>query len=68
MSIDEMENENITLKERIKDLENVLIPQVIFSNPITKMKPWKSFDGTLESSSTLIGTLSLLVDVIKDVG
>jgi len=68
MSIDEMENENLTLKERIKYLENVLIPPPIFSNPITKMKPWKSSDGTPKSSSRLRGTLGLLVDVIKYVG
>jgi hypothetical protein len=65
MSIDEMENENLTLKERIKELENVLIPPPILSNPITKMKPWKSSNGTPKSSSILRGTLSLLVDVIK---
>jgi hypothetical protein len=28
LSIDEMENENVTLKERIKELDNALIPPV----------------------------------------
>jgi hypothetical protein len=46
MFVDEMENENSTLKDRIKELESALMPPPIFSSPIATMQPWKSFDGT----------------------
>jgi hypothetical protein len=68
MSVDEMENENSTLKDRIKELESALMPPPIFSSPIATMQPWKSFDGTPESSSILRGTSSLLVVVRRYVG
>jgi hypothetical protein len=68
MSVDEMENENANLKERVKELENALMPPPIFSSPIATMQPWKSFDRTPESSSRLRGTSSLLVAVRRYVG
>jgi len=46
MSDGEMENENSTLKERIKELEDALMPPPIFSSPITTIQPWKCLDGT----------------------
>jgi hypothetical protein len=61
MSVGEMENENVILKERIRELENALMPPPIFSNPIATMHPWESFYGMTKSSSRLRGTLSLLI-------
>jgi hypothetical protein len=39
MLIREMESENATLKDRIKELYNTLIPPPIFVNPIDTMQP-----------------------------
>lgn len=38
-SVDEMENENVTLKDRIKELETALMPPPIFFIPIATMHP-----------------------------
>jgi len=37
--VDEMENENSTLKDRIKELESALMPPLIFVSPIATMEP-----------------------------
>jgi len=37
VSVDEMENENSTLKNIIKELERAPMPPPIFSNPIATM-------------------------------
>jgi hypothetical protein len=44
------------------------MPPPIFYILIATMQPWKSLDGTLESSSRLRGTLSLLFVVRRYVG
>jgi hypothetical protein len=64
MSVGEMDNENATLKNIIKEIESDLMRPPIFYNPISTMHPWKSPDGTLKSISRLRGTLSLL-DVVR---
>jgi hypothetical protein len=68
MSVDEMENENATLKDKIKELEITLMHPPIFLSPIAKIQPWKSFEGTPKSNSSLRGTSSLLVAAKRYVG
>jgi hypothetical protein len=68
ISVGEMESENATLKDVIRELNISLIPQPIFSIPITTMQLWKTLDETQESSSKLRGTSILLAAVIRYVG
>jgi len=46
ISFGEMDNENDTLKDIIKELVSASMRPLIFANPISTMHPWKSFDGT----------------------
>jgi hypothetical protein len=41
VSVDEMEVENDILKYRIKELENALMPPLIFASLIAIVQPWK---------------------------
>jgi hypothetical protein len=66
--VDEMEDENVILKDRIKELENALMPPPIFSSPIATIQPWKTLMEHQSSSSKLRGTSSLLVAVRRYVG
>jgi hypothetical protein len=68
MSVDDMEAENIMLKERVKELESTLMPPPIFSTLVSTVQPWKSSDKTPESSLRLKGTSSLLVAVRHYIG
>jgi hypothetical protein len=63
MSVGEMENENATFKEIIKELVSALMSPPIFVSPIATMHPLKSLNGTSKSSSRLRGTSSLLTVV-----
>jgi hypothetical protein len=44
------------------------MPPPIFTSPISIVQPQRNFDGTLESSSKLRGTSSLLDVVRRHVG
>jgi len=68
ISVGEMESENATLKDMIRELEIALTPQPIFASPIATMKLWKNLDETKESISKLRGTSMLLAAVIRYVG
>jgi hypothetical protein len=57
VSVDEMEAENVMLKERVKELEYALMPPPIFASPIATIQPWKSSDRTPESSSKFKGNI-----------
>ena len=43
MFVDEIENENDSFKDKIKELESALMPPPIFSIPIAIIQPWKRF-------------------------
>jgi hypothetical protein len=45
--MDDMEEKNIMIKERVKKLEHTLMPPPIFATPISAVQSWKSFDKTL---------------------
>jgi hypothetical protein len=68
MSVRDMESENATLKYMIRELEISLMLMPIFAIPITTMQPMKTLDGTLDSSSKLRGTSSLLAALKRYVG
>jgi hypothetical protein len=68
MLVGDMEYENSILKERIKELENTLIPPPIFASLIATDQPWRNYDGTQESSSKFKGTSSLLIVVRRYFG
>jgi hypothetical protein len=44
-SIGDIENENVIRKDRVRELENSLIPPPLFSNPITTIKTLKNLEG-----------------------
>ena len=67
-SIGYIENENEIWKYRVRELENSFTPAPLFSNPITTIKPLKTLEGILESSSRLKGTSCLLVTIKRYVG
>jgi hypothetical protein len=64
MFVDDMESENATLKDSIRELEISLVAPPIFTSPIATIQPWKTLDGTPNFSSKLRGT-SILLDVVK---
>jgi len=68
MSVDEMEVENVVLKEMVKELEYALMSPHIFANPIATIQRGKSSEKTPESSSNLKGASSLFVVVRRYVG
>jgi hypothetical protein len=59
-SIGDIENENVFLKDRVRELENSLIPPPLFVSPIAAIQPLKTLEARLESSSILKGTSSFL--------
>jgi hypothetical protein len=67
-SIGDIENENAILKDRVRELENALMPPPLFSSPITTIQPLKTLEGRPESSSRLKGTSSLLAAIRRYVG
>jgi hypothetical protein len=68
MSIGDIENENSILKDRVRELENALMPPPLFSSPIATIQPLRSLEGRPESSSRLKGTSSLLAAIRRYVG
>jgi hypothetical protein len=65
ISIDDMEAENEILKNKVKELENVLMPPPNFAKPLAFVQPEMNLDGLLESSYKWSRTPSLLVVVRK---
>jgi len=65
ISIDEMEAENERLKNKVRELENALIPPPIFARPLVFVQPRMNIDGLPESNLKWRGTPNLLVAVIK---
>jgi hypothetical protein len=41
----DIENENAIRKDRVRELENSLMPPPFFSNPITTIKTLKNLEG-----------------------
>jgi hypothetical protein len=68
MSIGDIENENAILKDRVRELENSLMPPPLFSSPIATIQPLRTLEGRPESSSRLKGTSSFLVSIRRYVG
>jgi hypothetical protein len=65
ISIDDMEAENERLKNKVRELENALMPPPIFAKPLAFVQPGMNPDDLPESSSKWRGTPSLLVAVRK---
>jgi hypothetical protein len=68
MSTGDIENQNDILKDRVRELENVMMPPPLFSSPIATIQPLRSFEGILESSSRLKGTSNLRSSITRYVG
>jgi hypothetical protein len=60
VSIVDMEEENIRLKERIKELEATFMPPPILATPVAMVQPDRILQRTPESSLRLKGISSLL--------
>jgi hypothetical protein len=60
-SIDDIEKENLILKENVNDLEKYLLPRPLFFEPITAIQRLCSLVDVLETSSRLKGSSSLLM-------
>jgi len=60
-SIANMEEENAQLKEKIKELEETLMPPFILASPISMIKLENFFQETRESSARLKGISSLII-------
>jgi hypothetical protein len=67
-SIDEIEKENLILKEKVKELEKYFLPRPLFVEPITTIQPLCSLEDVPETSSRLKGSSSLLMVVRKYIG
>jgi hypothetical protein len=67
-SIDEQEKENLVMKKRIKYLEDALVPQPLFVEPIYAIRPLNVLEDIPESRSRLKGASSLLTTIRKYVG
>jgi hypothetical protein len=52
-SIDEIEKENMILKERVKEVENALLPRPSFFKLIASSRPLNILKDTPESKSRL---------------
>jgi hypothetical protein len=59
-SIGEVEIENQILKERIKELENVLLPKTLFIDPFATIHPLNTLEDIPESSSNIRDASKLL--------
>jgi hypothetical protein len=60
-SIANMEEENVRLKERIKELEATLMPPPILATPVAMIRPDRSIQGIPEINSRVKGISSLIV-------
>jgi len=58
-SIDDIEKENLILKEKVKVLEICFLPGPLFVEPITAIQPLCSLEDVPETSSRLKGSSSL---------
>jgi hypothetical protein len=67
-SIDDIEKENLILKEKVKELEKYFLPRPLFIEPITVIQPLCSLEDVPETSSRLKGSSSLLMVVRKYIG
>jgi hypothetical protein len=67
-SIDDIEKENLILKEKVKELEKYFLPRPLFIEPITTIQPLCSLEDVPETSSRLKGSSSLLVVIRKYIG
>jgi hypothetical protein len=65
ISIDNMEVENERLKNKVRELENALMPPPIFARPLASVQPRMNPNGLPESNSKWRGTPNLLVAVRK---
>jgi hypothetical protein len=61
VSIDDMEAEKSRLKERIQEIDFILMPPPILATLVATIQPSKNFEKTPKSSIRLKGTSSLLV-------
>jgi hypothetical protein len=62
VSIAHIEEENSQLKERIKELEETLMPPPILASPFAMIHPGKGPQENPESSSRVKGISSLIMD------
>jgi len=63
MSIGYIENENVLLKDRVRALENDLMPPPLFVSPVATIQPLRTLERRPESSSRLKGTSSFLIAI-----
>jgi hypothetical protein len=61
----DIEKETSFLKERIKELEKVVIPKPLFVEPITAVQPTLTLEYVQKSSSKLRGSSGLLLAMRK---
>jgi hypothetical protein len=64
-SINDQQKENLVLNKRTKELEDALLPQPLFIEPIYVIKPLNVLEDTPKSGSRLKGASSLLTDIRK---
>jgi len=63
-----IEKENLILKEKIKELEETLIPIPLFDKPLNMVQPTVTLEYILESGSKWKCSTSMLLVVRKYVG
>jgi len=56
------------LKEKIKELENALLPKPLFVEPIATIQPLNTLEHTLEPRSRIRGALKLLIAIRRYIG
>ena len=61
VSIVNMEEENLILKERVKELEATLMPPLILATPVALLQPDITFQGAQESNLRVKGISSLII-------
>jgi hypothetical protein len=61
VSIINMEDENIRIKERVKELEETLMPPPILATPVSMIQPDKTLQGTPESNMRVKGISILMI-------
>jgi hypothetical protein len=63
-----MENENLELKKRVKELEVAVVPTPLFPEPLSYVQPILELEEIPESNMKYKGSSSLFRDVRKYVG
>jgi len=66
--INEIKKENPILKEKLKELENALLPRPFSVKPVVAIQPLYGLEDVMETSSRLKGSSSLLTTVRKYIG